>query len=82
MTFRVWYAIWVGEPSKVFMMRRSKKAAKLAVVEVKTMVGPDTKVGYLRLIEKIKARKRRTRRKHQVKQTAKGHVNAVLIPTA
>jgi len=76
-TFRIWYAVWVSDPSRVFVMRRTKKAAKAALRDGKEFA-PDLKFGVMRLTEQVR-RKRKRRRKSSQRETKRGHLNAVVM---
>ena len=62
MTYKIWFAIWVNMESCVFLMRRTKRAAKQALRDARRDF-PNITFGMKRLLEPIPpARKRKRRR--------------------
>lgn len=63
-SFRIWYAIYVNIESQVFLMRRSKAAAKKVIRNARKDF-PDLKFGIMRLVQKIEPKRRRRGRRKQ-----------------
>ena len=76
-TFRIWYAVWVGDPSRVFVMRRTKKAAKATIRDGKKFAS-ELKFGVTRLTEQMKTKRRRRRKSAKSREVRKGHLNAAM----
>lgn len=71
-TFKVWYVLWVSIESSIVLTRRTKKAARAALRDLRHDF-PSTTFGMKRLIEPITSRKtRRTRKKKTVPQVPDG----------
>ena len=60
-TFKIWYVVWVSIESSIVLTRRTKKAARAALRDLRHDF-PTTTFGMKRLLEPITARKRRSRR--------------------
>lgn len=62
MTYKIWFVIWVNSESCVFMMRRTKRAAKETLREARRDF-PTTVFVMKRLIEPITPKRKRRRRR-------------------
>jgi len=74
---RRWFAIWVGNESQTFCMRRTKRAAQDGLREVRKLF-PDSKFGMMTLTQRVEVKRKYRRRKKRTAETRKGHLNGLL----